>query len=206
MKRWILLAVAVGLAAVLMRVFWDGHAALQSGDEAMAKGDAKAAITHWRRAARWYAPGAPHVTDAYDRMETMARAADEHGDRKLALETWRAIRSSILATRSFYTPFPDRLAAANARIADLMAKDDSAPGTEEEKRSFHAGLLARDDSPSVPWALLALVGFVAWVGGGFWFARRGIGEDGKLDRRTAARAGLLIAAGLLTWMLGLYQA
>jgi len=206
MKRWIFLAVAVGLAAVLMRVFWDGHAALRAGDEAMAKGDAAAAITQWRRAARWYAPGAPHVIDAYDRMETLAKTADEHGDRKLGLEAWRAVRSSILATRSFYTPFPDRLAAANARIADLMAKEDTAAGTEKEKRSFHAALLARDDSPQVLWAILALVGFAAWVGGGFWFARRGIGEDGKLDRRTAARAGLLIAAGLLTWMLGLYQA
>jgi hypothetical protein len=206
MKRWILLAVAICLAAVLARVFWDGRSALALGDEAMAKGDSTEAMTQWRRAARWYAPGAPHVVDAYERLETLAKAAEEKDDRKTALDAWRAVRSSILATRSFYTPFPDRLVHANERIAALMAKADTAHGTEEERRQFHYELLARDDSPRVGWALLALAGFAAWVGGGFWFARRGVGEDGKLERRTAARAGVLIALGILVWMLGLYQA
>src|SRR5262249_49604080 len=123
-----------------------------------------------------------------------------------ALDAWRAIRSSILATRSFYTPFPARLAAANARIADLMAADDRAPGTVADKRQYHYDLLARDDSPRVGWALVALAGLAAWVGGGFWFARRGVPEAGKLVRRTAARAGLAIALGIIVWMLGLWQA
>lgn len=206
MKRWILLAVAVCLAAVLTRVFWDGRAALSRGDAALARGDVVEAMTEWRRAARWYAPGAPHVSDAYDRLDTLAKTAEEKGDAKTALDAWRAVRSSILATRSFYTPFPSRLEAANERIAALMAKADTAHGTEEERRDFHYALLARDDSPRVGWALLALAGFVAWVGGGFWFARRGIGEDGKLARTAAARAGLLTALGILVWMLGLWKA
>jgi hypothetical protein len=205
-KRWVLLAVGVCLAAVVTRVFWDGHAALARGDEALKNGDAALAMTEWRRAARWYAPGAPHVADAYDRLEVLARTAEDKGDAKTALDAWRAVRSSILATRSFYTPFPDRLARADERIAALMAKVDTATGTEEERRQFHYELLRRDDSPRVGWALVALLGFGAWVGGGFWFARRGVGEDGRLERRAAARAGLLIAAGILVWMLGLYQA
>lgn len=206
MRRWIVLAVAACLAVVVSRVFWDGRAALDRGDRALDKGDVVEAMTEWRRAARWYAPGAPHVADAYDRLETLAKTATDKGDDKTALEAWRAVRSSILATRSFYTPFPDRLARANERIAALMAKVDTATGTEEERRQFHYALLARDDSPRVGWALAALAGFAAWVGGGFWFARRGVTEDGKLERKVAARAGLLIAAGILVWMLGLYQA
>src|SRR5262249_29578979 len=118
-----------------------------------------------------------------------------------ALEAWRAIRSSILATRSFYTPFPARLEAANQRIAALMAEGDA-----PEKRAWHLALLEKDESPSLPWTLLALAGFAAWVGGGFWFARRGVTAEDRLDRRTAIRAGLLVAAGLLVWMLGLYKA
>jgi len=206
MKRWLALAVAVCLGAVVVRVFWDGHAALAAGDAAIARGDAQTAMTEWRRAARWYAPGAPHVAAAYERLETLAKTADDKGDKQTALDAWRAIRSSILATRSVYTPFPARLAAANARIADLMAADDRAPGTVAEKRAYHYELLARDDSPRVGWALVALAGFAAWVGGGFWFARRGVSEDGKLVRRTAARAGLAIALGIIVWMLGLWQA
>jgi hypothetical protein len=58
----------------------------------------------------------------------------------------------------------------------------------------------------VPWTLVALFGFAAWVGGGFWLARRGVTAEDKLVPRVAARAGLLIVIGLAVWMLGLYRA
>jgi len=77
---------------------------------------------------------------------------------------------------------------------------------EPERRAWHLALLARDPSPSVPWTLLALAGFAGWVGGGFWFARRGVTADDKLERRTAIRAGLVIVVGLAAWMLALYRA
>lgn len=214
MWRQVALVVAVFLAVVLMRVFWDGRAALAEGDAAMARGDARAALTGWRRAARWYAPGAPHVADAYERMEALARAADGRGDGELALEAWRAIRSSSLATRSFYTPHAAELAAADERIAALMARSEvaAAPGKppgnhdEAERKAFHLALLERDDGPSLPWTLVALAGFAGWVGGGFWLARRGVTPDDQLARKPATRAAVLIAAGLIVWLLGLYKA
>jgi hypothetical protein len=210
MKRTVIIAaivVGVGLGAVVTRVFWDGHAALAAGDAAMARGDGAAALVAWRRAARWYAPLAPHVASAYERMEALARAADANGDTAQALEAWRAIRSSALATRSFYTPYADKLEAANQRIAELMARaDTTSKKTQPERHAYHLELLERDESPSVPWTLVALAGFAAWVGGGFWLARRGVTAEDKLERRTAARAAMLIAVGLLVWLLGLYQA
>jgi hypothetical protein len=205
------LVVLFALGVVVTRAFWDGRRALAAGDAAVARGDSAEAVTQWRRAARWYLPGAPHVADAYARLEAIALEADAHGDTRLALDAWRAVRSSVLATRSFYTPFPLKLTRANDRIADLMAKQEVAQDPEKaqqqgEIRSFHLGLLLRDEAPSVPWTLVALLGFAAWVGGGFWFARRGVTAEDKLDRKTAARAGLLILGGLLLWMLGLYRA
>jgi len=207
--RWVLLCAAVGLGVIVTRVFYDGRAALAAGDAAIAKGDVDGAISGWRRAARWYAPGAPHVIDAYDRLETFAREAEARGNRAGALAAWRAIRSSVVATRSFYTPFPARLAAADERIAALMAADEVAADPKKDEaaaRAFHAALLARDDSPKLSWTILALAGFAAWVGGGFWFARRGVGADDKLVRREAIRAGVAIVVGLAAWMLGLYNA
>ena len=207
--RWAVLCVVVGLGVVVTRVFWDGRAALQAGDQALARGDVEGAVVAWRRAARWYAPGAPHVATAYVRMEALAQEADAHGDRPGALLAWRAIRSSALATRSFYQPFTDRLAAANQRIAALMASEEKASDprmNEDERRKLQLALLDRDDSPNLGFTVIALAGFAAWVGGGFWFARRGVTADDQLDRRTAIRSGLLIAAGLLVWMLGLYNA
>jgi hypothetical protein len=210
-KTWRIAAivVAVGLGVVVTRVFWDGRRALASGDEAMARGDVTEALTQWRRAAPWYAPLAPHVADAYDRMEVLARAAEEKGDDQVALDAWRGIRSSSLATRSFFTPFADRLAVANQRIADLTARVEvkADPKKDQaERRALHLGLLLRDDAPSVPWSLLALAGFAMWVGGGFWLARRGVTAEDKLDRKYAIRAAALIAVGLVVWMLGLYKA
>jgi hypothetical protein len=207
--RKLLLVIAVGLGVLVTRVFWDGRGALADGDAAMARGDVKEAIVKWRRAARWYAPGAPHVADAYDRLTTLARAADDKGDAPLALEAWRAVRSSVLATRSLWTPFPEALEAANQRIAALMAKQELAadPAKDEaERRAMHLGFLLRDEAPSVAWSLVALAGFAMWVGGGFLFARKGVTAEDRLDRRNAIRAAVLIAAGLVVWMLGLYQA
>ncbi len=220
----IALAVAVCLGAVLSRVFWDGHAALVQGDAAhraaetaRTAGDGtgaheleQRAITRWRRAARWYAPGAPHVAHAYARLEALARVAEAAGDRDLALDAWRAIRSSALATRSFYTPYEKELHAANQRIASLMAAlEDPAldPAHDQAGRAaWHLGLLERDEAPSVGFSILAILGFFTWVGGGFWFAWRGVGADDKLDRRQAVVAGVLVAVGLLVWMVSLYKA
>lgn len=213
MKGWRLaaLVVAVFVGAVVTRVFWDGRTALASGDAALAKGDAHEALVGWRRAARWYAPGAPHVADAYERMGQLAAEAERRGDRTLALDAWRAIRSSSLATRWLVTPFAAEQAEANDHIAALMAAQEVDAGAKPEasardRRAYHLALLQRDDAPSVPWTLVALAGFAAWVAGGFWLARRGLTAEERLDRRTATRAALLIAAGILVWMLGLYKA
>jgi hypothetical protein len=207
--RIVALVVAVGLGVVVTRVVWDGRQALAAGDAAMAAGDARGALEGWRRAARWYAPGAPHVADAYARMEALARAAEEHGDDGLALAAWRGVRSSSLSTRSFYTPFASVLAVANERIAALTARKEVEldPSRQEaEQRELHLSLLTTGGDPSIPWTIVALAGFAAWVGGGFWFARRAVTEDDRLERRTAIRAAALTAVGLVVWMVGLYQA
>jgi hypothetical protein len=198
------------LGVVVTRAVWEGRGALAAGDAAMERGDVEEAIARWRRAARWYAPGAPHVGRAYDRLEGLARSAEERGDRRLALEAWQAIRSSLRATRSFYAPHGGRAAEADDRIAAHMAAlEDPAldPGkTEAERAAWHRALLARDEAPRVGWGLLAVLGFAAWVGGGLLFAWRGVTAEDRLDARQAARAGLLVAAGVLAWLLGLAMA
>ncbi len=201
------LSVAFCLAVVVTRAIWEGNSELGAGDRAQARGDAAAAVSAWRRAARWYVPGAPHVSRAYDRLQALAEVAEGRGDSELALAAWRAIRGSILATRSFYTPHSERLGPANDRIAALMARAEGSaadPGrSESERASWHRELLARDDSPSIAWSIVALIGFGLWIGGGFHFARRAITADDKLVGRQAAWSGVLIAVGLVVWLLGL---
>jgi hypothetical protein len=190
-----------GLSVMIMRVLWDGRQALVAGDEALTKGDVPGAITGWRRAARWYAPGAPHVRAAYLRLEELAQAAEAQGDDEVALEAWRAIRSSSLSTRSVYTPFEVERRRADEHIAALMAKADG--GDPAERRAWHAAKLARDDAPAVIWTLVAIAGFAAWASGGFWLATRGFTKEDQLVKRTAARSALTIVIGLAAWVIGL---
>ena len=214
MKRKLLVVAVVVVAClgvVVTRAILDGRAALADGDAAAAAGDHAEAIHQWRRAARWYVPLAPHVGEAYDRLEELARAAEAGGDRDTALAAWEGVRSSVMATRSFYTPYADRLDTANARIAELRAAtaEDAAAAprqSQAERAAWHLELLRRDDSPSVGWSVIALLGFAAWIGGGLLFALRGITADDRLVPRTAAWAGVAVAAGLVVWMIGLYKA
>jgi hypothetical protein len=45
-----------------------------------------------------------------------------------------------------------------------------------------------------------------WLGGGILFALRGVGREDEMNLRVAAISGAMVAAGLLVWMLGLYNA
>jgi hypothetical protein len=214
-RRWRRAALVAGVLAVctgvvVVRAVWDGRAALAAADAAVERGDVRDAVAWYRRAARWYVPGAPHVDRAYERLEQIANDAEARGDAELALEAWRGIRGSILSTRSFYTPHADRLEPANRHIAALMAavegpQADPAASTEA-REEWHYELLARDEAPSVPWSMVALLGFGLWIGGGVLFALRGITPDDALAPRPAAVAGALVAVGLVIWMLGLYKA
>jgi len=204
------LIAALCLGVVVTRAVWEGRNALDRASAELERGELVEAITWYRRAARWYVPLAPHVGRAYDRLEQIAQQAERNDDVDTALAAWRGVRSSIKATRSFYTPQSHRLDPANRRIAALMARvEDPAldPGkTEEQRAQWHYQLLDRDEAPSVLWSIIALLGFGAWLGGGVLFAMRGVSAEDKLDGRTAATAGLIVAAGLIVWMIGLYNA
>ena len=54
----------------------------------------------------------------------IAVQAEAAGRIRTALSAYRAIRTSILGTRSFYTPHPVYLAKVNPRIAALMARQE----------------------------------------------------------------------------------
>ncbi len=210
-RRLITAAIVVGfcLAVVVTRAVWQGRGALDDGDRALEANDSEEAIRYWRRAARWYVPLAPHVADAYDRLEALAAVAEQRGDLRTALAAWQGVRGSILATRSFYTPHEERLEPANKKIAELMTRLDPTPPrdmTREQLAAWHYDLLARDESPSVAWSVIAVLGFLVWIGGGVLFAMRGVSAEDRLVRRPAITAGVLVMAGLLVWLVGLYNA
>ena len=219
MRRTIVILVMMAtlcFAVVVTRAFLEGRQALVQAQEAHSKGNMEQAIRLWRRAARWYVPFASHVALAYDQLHSIALQAQDKGDVKVALAAWRGIRSSILSTRSTYTPYIHLLEPANRHIAALMAALETSDRNDqktakvhqsvEERTDWHYQLLARDESPSVFWSIVALLGFSLWIGGGILFAIRGVTKDDRLVVSTASYCGALVACGLVIWMLGLYKA
>ncbi len=198
------------LALIGARVVVASKAELEAGDEARRAGDLDVARMHYRRGARWYAPVNPYCAEALDRLGELAVAAERAGDTDAALASWRAVRAAIVSTRSFYQPHPQRLQRASDRIAFLLSQTDLPPidagKSPAELRAEHHALLATLPQPDPWWALLALLGFAAWVAAMFLLASRGIDASDRVLRREVIRWGLVGVVGLLLFVAGISQA
>jgi hypothetical protein len=183
----------VGVCALLVgvRVSFESAAAFEAGALAERAGEVDAALAHYRRAARWYAPLSPYPPRALDALAATAGAAERAGDRALALRAWRSVHASIRAARSVYDPFADRLSVADARIALLVAEEEPPPIEAGQSRAARArayeAALAAPPGPEQGYALLALVGFFGWVLTGFAFGRHAVDREDRFVRPVALR-------------------
>jgi hypothetical protein len=211
--RRIVPRVLFGLALLLAfggvataRVVLSGEAEIKRSTAALEAGDAREAIVAARDAARWYAPGAPHVRVAYDRLIALARAAEEHRDDDLALFAWRAVRRAAIETSTVLSPFGDELAQADQEIARLMAK--SPARAEPDPRVVQAELerLKKNQPARSLWAVLLCAGFATAAAGLFVWARQVGAAAGRL-RFGAARAGMaLTGLGVALWLVSVWRA
>jgi hypothetical protein len=199
--------VALLLAAFAARVVSSARAELELGTQAEAAGDRDAAQVHYRRAARWYAPGSPYHVKALSQLARIGAEAEAAGESERALSAYRAVRSSILAARSFYVPERARLDAADLRIAELMAAQPPPPmdagKSRDQLRAEHLSLLKQDPDPNLFWTLVLLLGFVSWVGGAFVLSVRGIDAEDRWVWREARLWGSVVVAGFGLFVLGL---
>ncbi|MCC6525721.1 MAG: hypothetical protein IT373_23940 [Polyangiaceae bacterium] len=200
---------AAGLGAASVRVIVAGEGELVESTAALEAGDVREAIVRARRAAGWYAPGAPHVRVAYERLVALARAAEEHRRFDAALLAWRAVRTSAVETRWLVTPHADDLELAEREIARLAAGAERAPATRtDEPEAFAAeqlAALARAPGPRLGWSL-ALVGGFALAALGLVLVAREVAAPA--ERRGLRRfIGLAVgAAGVALWLLSWWRA
>lgn len=193
-----------------VKVLLSARAELAEAERWRAEGSLTAAVTHYRRAARWYLPVNPYSDAALDALADIATEAEAGGDDTLALSSWRSVRAAIESARSVYTPNRDRLDTADEHIAALMARVEVPPvdaaRTEEERRDIHLALLREDRDPSVLWAFVALFGLVGWVAGALLFSLRGLDEEDRIVAKEARRWGTMFVVGFGLFVLGLLLA
>jgi tetratricopeptide (TPR) repeat protein len=201
------LVVLVLFAAVCARVVSSARSELRAGDAYATRGQVEAALVHYRRAARWYAPLSPYHVHALARLGAIGANAERRERPELALEAYRAIRAALLSTRSWYVPEQARLRAADERIASLMAALPPPPmdagKSREQLRREHLALLRADPAPSVAWTLVLLLGFASWVAGAFAFTLRAIDAEDRLIPGQVRRWGAVIAIGFCLFVLGM---
>lgn len=183
-----------------------GEAALRESDAALVRHSAYDAILHARRSARFYAPGAPHVEDAYRRLIALALAAEEHGERDLALFAWRSVRQAALDTRWIVTPHAadrDRAEREIARLVSVGAGERAGVDSDVEARQL--ALLRHDSNPRTAWVIV-LVGGLATAGGAFSVAARRVAGPGRVEWRKGIRALTVAAFGIAAWVVAWWRA
>ena len=195
------------LLSFVVRVVSSAASELSTADAAFARGDVDAAIVHYRRAARWYAPGSPYHVEALARLGRIGAHAEQAKDTEQALAAYRAVRSAIMSTRSFYVPERARLAAADRRIAALMASLPPPPmdagKSRKQLEAEHLALLEQEPGPSVLWSIVLLLGFAAWLCGAFAFTLRAIDAEDRFVRHEALRWSAVMVVGFGLFVLGM---
>lgn len=206
----IALGVGVVVAAVTARVVVAGEREIALSTAALRAGDPHEAALHARRAAGFYAPGAPHVRVAYERLIALATKAESAGDKATALFAWQGVRTAATETRWIVTPHAADLARANAEIARLQAAQERPLGTRTEpvkviERDALAAL-SRDEAPHVPWVIALVAAFLAWAIGAALVVRRGVTRTGQIAWSRAGAALAVTAAGVLVWLIAIWRA
>jgi hypothetical protein len=195
------------LAAFSARVILEGGSQLAASDAAFDRGELVSALDHARRAATLYAPGAPHVERAYERLNALALGAEAAGQPKIAFLAWQAMRSAALESRHVWLPRQAELERANRNLARLEALSRDSSESERSKTQNQAlKRLSADDAPAPAWIAVLGAGFLLALAGLGLFAFRGLNRTGKLSRKGARWGLLLFAIGTACWTLAAYKA
>jgi hypothetical protein len=184
----------------------DGEQEMRLSDEAFHTGDVRTATLHARRAAVLYAPGAPHVRPAYDRLVAIALGAEAAGDTDVARTAWRAVRGAALETRHLWIPHQAELDRANGNLARLQTLRAKTATDEQPELRQALAELARDDAPRAVWVIVLALGFACATIGLALLGWRGVSPAGKITL-SSAKLGLVLALlGAACWTLAVFRA
>ena len=198
----VLLGVTAALAVIVVRLLIDARGANRNGTVAEERGEINEAIRFYLDAGRLYVPGSPFTRHALDRLEAIGVAQVTKGDYATARAAFEAERAAILGTRSFYTPYAERLPNLERRLSRLLAaaEEGASPANFEERAKWHAERLGQRPRPKTSMVMLALLGLATWVGSAVAFFRKGVDANLALRRTWALLAGAGFLVGLALFL------
>ena len=203
---FVLLALVALVSLMTARSVIEARAEFRRAERALAASDLPNAVSHLRLAARWDAPFNLYASRALDQLERLAQAAEQRGDRPLALRAYRAAHAALHAARGIEVRDAARLTRVDARIAALMAEAPPSPMTasltpRERERRYRE--LLKPASPNVAGVLLACGGFFTWVLSFAALILRGLDNEGRIVKAVARPSFLLLVFGWVLFAVGL---
>jgi hypothetical protein len=200
------LALIALLSLMAARCVLESRQHLQRAERALERRDLPLAVSEYRLAARWGAPGNAYAQSGLQQLERIAQAAELRADEPLALAAYRSIHAALHASRGVRVSDPELLARSDDRIAALMAREP-APGVEAGQSSQQRELRYREllevRGPSTLGVLLACGGFFTWVGAFAVLVLRGLDREGRIVRQIARRSFLCLVFGWVAFAVGL---
>ena len=213
--RWLTRVLFAGALAGAVGTWWTWYV-IERGTEQLkaarayaAAGKLDQAIVSARRAATWYAPGAPHVTKAYAKLISLGRLAESRGDRKTALFAYRSLRSAAMTSRSWFIPHERELRAANHAIARLSSRTPPPIGASmQEPKRIEQSLLASYDAPpptNPSWIAIMLTSAAVSSVGLLYAGWKGL-QDSRIHRKKLLLGAAVFLFGLAGWVVAVWFA
>jgi hypothetical protein len=206
----VLMLCVLVLGVLTAHTVLEGQAELEESKAAFDRGELGDAIQHARRAAGYYAPGAPHVDAAYARLRAIAFGSEANGDTPTARLAWGAMRSAALETRHAFVSRARELDEADRQLSRLArgqsgrGQGASASLAKGERSLSRVAPLAAAPAPG--WAALLALGFLLALGGFALIGFAAVEPQGRIRARPALLGALVSVLGAACWTLALFWA
>ena len=117
----ILVVIVIMMAMVWGRAYYSQHKFFNEGEMALKSGKFKEAITGYEWTIRMYTPFSGKVKRSCQMLWNIGLEYEKRGRLDWALITYRSLRSSIYAVRSFYTPYEEWIPRTDQKIKRILA-------------------------------------------------------------------------------------
>jgi len=209
---------AKGLIAIVFfsllvggRVFYFQRSHFMEAEKYFAEANYKLAIREYDTAMHFYTPLSPHIQRSAERLWQIGEMFEKEGKFDWANIAYSSIRSSFYASRGLYTPGKNWIERCDEKIADLNVKILIKEGSvkldeaDVEKRK-HLYVMKVDRAPKPFWSLLVELSFFAWVGSVIFIILKGIGDDGRINKRFALYGALSFLLTFAIWVVASLRA